>query len=400
VLGLLVLDLVVFHRKAHVVSLREAGIWSVIWIFLALLFGLWLYVESGKDTALEYLTGYVIEKSLSVDNLFVFLAIFSYFAVDAKYQHKILFWGILGALVMRGLFILVGATLLNSFHWMMYVFGGFLVFTGIKMLRSGDETLDLDGNSLVRWLRAHLRFTQEYHGDKFFVRKDGLLWATPLLMVLCVVEFTDVIFAVDSIPAIFAVTTDPFIVYTSNVFAILGLRALYFLLAGVMQMFHYLKLGLSLVLMFVGIKMVAVEFYKIPIGVSLGVIGGILALSIIASLIRQYRIERAHSPAGFALRRWAPSASLWIALATYSAVLATVTYTSVHRGASADDAILALRLAENQLARSEELSSVTAAEINEAKHSLERGWKALETRRYAGAVAAAREAREALTSMD
>jgi tellurite resistance protein TerC len=396
VLGMLALDLVVFHRKAHVVSLREAAMWSVIWICLALAFGLWLYVDSGKDTALEFLTGYVIEKSLSVDNLFVFLAIFSYFAVEAKYQHKILFWGILGALIMRGLFIVVGSTLLASFHWMIYVFGGFLIFTGIKMLRSGDEQLDLDGNPLVRWLRKHFRFTAEYHGDKFFVRKDGLLWATPLFMVLCVVEFTDVIFAVDSIPAIFAVTTNPFIVYTSNVFAILGLRALYFLLAGVMEMFHYLKLGLSLVLVFVGIKMVAVEFYKIPIGVSLGIIGGILSLSILASVIRQYRIDHGYIRQGVAYQRRPATAWLWAAPVAIFAVLAAVTFAAVSRGASADDAILAVRLAESELASSQQTGSVAAADISQAQETLRRAWIALERKRYGEAIAAAHDAREAL----
>jgi tellurite resistance protein TerC len=367
VLGMLALDLVVFHRKAHVVSLREAAVWSVVWICLALLFNLWLYIDSGRETALEFLTGYLIEKSLSVDNLFVFLAVFSYFAVDPRYQHKILFWGILGALVMRGIFIVVGAALLTSFHWMIYVFGGFLIFTGVKMLRSGDEQLDLDGNSLVRWLRGHFRFTKEYHGDRFFVRKDGLLWATPLFMVLCVVEFTDVIFAVDSIPAIFAVTSNPFIVYTSNVFAILGLRALYFLLAGVMEMFHYLKVGLSLVLVFVGIKMVGAEFYKIPIGVSLGVIGGILGSSILASMVRQYRIDKRCSREDFARRHWPAAASLLIMLALIFAVLVAATYAAVTRGASADDAILAVRVVENDLARSQQADSVAAAEIEKAE---------------------------------
>ncbi len=396
VLGMLALDLVVFHRKAHVVSLREAATWSVIWICLALAFNLWLYIDSGKETALEFFTGYLIEKSLSVDNLFVFLAVFSYFAVDAKYQHKILFWGILGALVMRGVFIVVGATLLTSFHWMIYVFGGFLIFTGIKMLRSGDEKLDFEHNPLVRWLRGRFRFTKEYHGDKFFVRKDGLLWATPLFMVLCVVEFTDVIFAVDSIPAIFAVTTNPFIVYTSNVFAILGLRALYFLLAGVMEMFHYLKVGLSLVLVFVGIKMVAGEFYKIPIGVSLGVIGGILAMSIAASIIRQRRIDAGYSRAGFAHHRWAATATLSAILLGVLAVLGAATYAAVTRGASADDAILAVRLAESDLVRSQHIDSIAAAAIREAEHKIESAWSALEMRRYREAIAAAHDAREAL----
>jgi tellurite resistance protein TerC len=393
---MLALDLVVFHRKAHVVSLREAAIWSVVWICLALLFNGWIYYDSGKETALEFFTGYLIEKSLSVDNLFVFLAIFSYFSVDARYQHKILFWGILGALVMRGIFILVGTTLLASFHWMIYVFGGFLIFTGFKMLRSGDEQPDLDRNAIVRWLRAHFRFTKEYHGDRFFVRKDGLLWATPLFLVLCVVEFTDVIFAVDSIPAIFAVTTNPFIVYTSNVFAILGLRALYFLLAGVMQMFHYLKLGLSLVLVFVGIKMVLVEFYKIPIGMSLGVIGGILTLSILASLIRQYCLETGYSWTSLAQHRLAGLAFLWGIVLAIFIILAAATYAAVSRGASADDAILAIRLAERDLARIEQIRPPDHPSMIAAEQGIERAWKDLETRRYAAAIRAAHAAREAI----
>jgi tellurite resistance protein TerC len=397
VLGMLALDLVVFHRKAHVVSLREAAVWSVVWICLALVFGLWLYHDAGRDTALEYLAGYLIEKSLSVDNLFVFLAIFSYFAVDPKYQHKILFWGILGALVMRGLFIIVGTTLLNSFHWTIYIFGGFLIFTGFKMLRAGDEQLDMEANPMVRWLRSHFRFTHEYHGDKFFVRKNGVLWATPLLLVLCVVEFTDVIFAVDSIPAIFAVTTDPYIVYTSNVFAILGLRALYFLLAGVMQMFHYLKVGLAFVLVFVGLKMVGMEFYKIPIAVSLGVIGGILALSILASLARQYRRERADSLPFHISPRWATAALPWVAGLVVAAVIGAVTYRTIQRGPSADEAIVALRLAETELVRTQSTGFVSAGEIGTAENSIERAWNALHHRRYSDAITAAHRAREVLS---
>jgi predicted tellurium resistance membrane protein TerC len=301
---------------------------------------------------------------------------------------------------MRGLFILVGTTLLASFHWMIYVFGGFLIFTGFKMLRSGDEKPDLERNPIVRWLRGHFRFTKEYHGDKFFVRKDGLLWATPLFLVLCVVEFTDVIFAVDSIPAIFAVTTNPFIVYTSNVFAILGLRALYFLLAGVMEMFHYLKVGLSLVLVFVGVKMVLVEFYKIPIGMSLGVIGGILTLSIVASLVRQYRLEMGYSWRSLAQHRLAGPAFVGaIVLGTFI-ILAAVTYSAVTRGASADDAILSVRLAESDLARSRQMSSVTPADFTAAERSIGRAWSALEKRRYDEAIDAARAARESLNGID
>jgi tellurite resistance protein TerC len=284
VLGILALDLLVLHRKAHAVSLREALAWSCVWVSLALLFALGVYFFRGGEKALEFLTGYVIEWSLSVDNLFVFLVIFSYFAVPSIHQHRVLFWGILGALVLRAIFIATGTALLTNFHWMIYVFGGFLIFTGIKLLFAGEEKIEPEKNPAVRLVRRFMNVTPDYHGQQFFIRKDGRLWVTPLLLVLIVVETTDVIFAVDSIPAIFAITLDPFIVYTSNVFAILGLRALFFLLAGVMDMFRYLKVGLSFVLCFVGIKMVVVDFYKIPIGISLGVVAGILAISILASI--------------------------------------------------------------------------------------------------------------------
>jgi hypothetical protein len=264
------------------------------------------------------------------------------------------------------------------------------------MLRAGDEQLDMEANPMVRWLRSHFRFTHEYHGDKFFVRKNGVLWATPLLLVLCVVEFTDVIFAVDSIPAIFAVTTDPYIVYTSNVFAILGLRALYFLLAGVMQMFHYLKVGLAFVLVFVGLKMVGMEFYKIPIAVSLGVIGGILALSILASLARQYRLERADSLPFHINPRWATAALPWVAGLVVAAIIGGVTYRTIQRGPSADEAIVALRLAETELVRTQSTGFVSAGEIGTAENSIERAWNALHHRRYSDAITAAHRAREVL----
>ena len=287
VLGMLALDLGVFHRNAHKVSLREALTWSVLWISLALTFNLGIYYFWGSEKALEFLAGYLIEKSLSVDNIFVFLLIFSYFSVPAMYQHRVLFWGILGALVMRAIFIAAGAALLTAFHWIIYVFGGFLIITGIKMLFAGDEKLEPEKNPAVRLLRRVMHITGDYHGQRFFVRNNGRLWATPLLLVLVVVETTDVIFAVDSIPAIFAITLDPFIVYTSNVFAILGLRALYFLLAGILDMFRYLKVGLSFVLCFVGVKMLLVDFYKIPIGISLGVVASILAASILFSMVER-----------------------------------------------------------------------------------------------------------------
>jgi tellurite resistance protein TerC len=295
VLGILALDLLVLHRKAHAVSLREALAWSCVWVSLALLFALGIYFFRGGEKALEFLTGYVIEWSLSVDNLFVFLVIFSYFAVPSIHQHRVLFWGILGALVLRAIFIATGTALLTNFHWMIYVFGGFLIFTGIKLLFAGDEKIEPEKNPAVRLVRRFMNVTPDYHGQQFFIRTDGKLWATPLLLVLIVVETTDVIFAVDSIPAIFAITLDPFIVYTSNVFAILGLRALFFLLAGVMDMFRYLKVGLSFVLCFVGIKMMIVDFYKIPIGISLGVVAGILGISILASIF--VRPQRAGVPA-------------------------------------------------------------------------------------------------------
>jgi tellurite resistance protein TerC len=283
VLALLAVDLGVFHRKAHAVSIKEATAWSIVWVSLAMIFNLGIYFTWGEQKALEFFTGYVIEKSLSVDNLFVFVMIFQYFSTPTEYQHRVLFWGILGALILRAIFIAAGSALLNQFHWMIYVFGAFLVFTGIKMLLQGDEKLKPERNPVVRLFERWVPMTREYHGQSFMIRTNGKTRATLLLLVLIVIETTDVIFAVDSIPAIFAVTQDSFIVYTSNVFAILGLRALYFMLAGVMQMFVYLKFGLSLVLCFVGAKMLLADIYKIPIGASLAVIGTVLLLSIIAS---------------------------------------------------------------------------------------------------------------------
>jgi len=289
VLGMLALDLLVFHRKAHAVSLREAFTWSVVWISLALIFNLGIYFLWGSEKAMEFLAGYLIEKSLSVDNIFVFIMIFSYFAVPSMYQHRILFWGILGALVMRAIFIAAGAALLSAFHWIIYIFGGFLVITGIKMFFAGDEKIEPEKNPAVVLLRRWMPITKDYRGQRFFVRIDGRLWATPLFVVLLVIETTDVIFAVDSIPAIFAITLDPFIVYTSNIFAILGLRALYFLLAGILEMFRYLKIGLSFVLCFVGIKMMIVEVYHFPTWVSLSVIAVVLAITIWLSLRAEKR---------------------------------------------------------------------------------------------------------------
>ena len=285
VLAMLALDLGVFHRRQHVVGVREALLWSALWIALALVFNAGLYIYEGQEVALMFFTGYLLEKSLSVDNLFVFLLIFTYFSVPRLYQHKVLFWGILGALIMRATMIAVGVTLIHHFHWILYVFGAFLIFTGARMAMQSDEQIHPDRNPVVRLFTRFFPVTTSYHESRFFVRLDGRLVATPLFIVVLVVEATDVVFAVDSIPAIFAVTTDPFIVYTSNIFAILGLRALYFALAGVMGYFHYLKYGLSLVLVFIGIKMVIADFYKIPVQWALTVVASLLLLSVLASLI-------------------------------------------------------------------------------------------------------------------
>ena len=291
VLAMLALDLGVFHRKAHAISLKEATIWSIVWISLALVFNAGLYLWRGAEPALEFFTGYLIEKSLSVDNIFVFVLLFTSFGVIPASQHRVLFWGILGALVMRGTLILVGSVLIEEFHWIIYLFGVFLIFTGIKMGLHKDVEMDIEENRLVRWVRRILPMTKNYEGSRFFVRQGGKLLATPLVLVLVIVESTDLAFAVDSIPAVFAVTRDPFIVYTSNVFAILGLRSLYFLLAGVMDKFYYLKLSLSAILTFVGVKMVIVDFYKIPTLVSLLVITGLLGIAVVASLLRAQRLE-------------------------------------------------------------------------------------------------------------
>jgi len=286
VLAMLALDLGVFHRKSHAVGMKEALSWSAAWISLALLFNVGLYFWRGPQPAMEFLTGYLIEKALSVDNIFVFIMIFAYFKVPSLYQHKVLFWGILGALVMRAMCIAAGITLLKQFHWLIYVFGGFLILTGIKMLLTKDKEIDPAKNPMLGLFRRMMPVTENYEGDKFFVRREGRTWATPLFIALLFIEMSDLIFAVDSIPAILSITQDPFLVYTSNVFAILGLRSLYFALAGIMGLFHYLHYGLSAILIFVGAKMAIVDFYKIPIGVSLAVIAGILLLSVVLSLAR------------------------------------------------------------------------------------------------------------------
>jgi tellurite resistance protein TerC len=287
VLFMLALDLGVFHRNSHEVGVREALGWSAVWVGLALLFNLGVYHWFGPQKGLEFLTGYLIEKALSVDNIFVFLMLFSYFAVPAAYQHRVLFWGILGALVMRAIFIALGAALLARFHWVIYIFGALLVVTAIKMLRAGDHDIHPERNPIYRLFRRVVPAAEGYREDRFLVREGGRWLATPLLAVLVAVEATDLVFAVDSIPAIFAVTSDPFIVYTSNIFAILGLRAMFFLLAGVMHQFEYLKVGLALVLGFVGTKMLITEIYKIPVGVSLGVVAALLAGSIAASFVKR-----------------------------------------------------------------------------------------------------------------
>lgn len=286
ILGLLVLDLKVFHRHAHEIKIKEALGWSVFWIVLALVFNVGVYYWYGHESALQFLTGYLIEKSLSVDNLFVFLLIFTYFKVPAQYQHTVLFWGILGALVMRGMMIIAGVALIEQFHWIIYVFGVLLVFTGVKMALQ-KETVEVhpERNMMVRIFKKFMPVTVGYHGVKFFVKVDGKRYATLLFVVLIVVESTDLVFAVDSIPAIFAITTDPFIVYTSNVFAILGLRALYFALAGLMNLFRFLKVGLSIVLTFVGIKMLISDLYPIPIGIALSVVATVLIMSILFSVL-------------------------------------------------------------------------------------------------------------------
>ena len=287
VLAMLALDLGVFHREAHEVRVREALGWTAVWIALALVFNLGVYFWFGSERALEFLTGYVIEKALSVDNIFVFIVIFSMFAVPARLQHRVLFWGILGALIMRAVFIVLGAALLQRFHWIIYIFGAFLVFTGIKLLVQRSDEVHPERNPLFRLFRRFVPSVADYRDAKFTVVEGGKRYATPLLLVLVAIEATDIVFAVDSIPAIFAITTDPFIVYTSNIFAILGLRALYFALAGVMGKFHYLKVGLSLVLVFVGAKMLLAGIYKIPILASLAIIVALLAGSIVASLLRR-----------------------------------------------------------------------------------------------------------------
>jgi tellurite resistance protein TerC len=294
VIILLAVDFLVLKTQgAHRVSVREAAGWSVVWITIALAFcgWFWWYLdgrfgrELANEKALEYLTGYLIEKSLAVDNVFVWITLFSFFAVPTEFQKRVLLYGVLGAIVMRAALIYVGALLLAEFHWILYIFGLFLLLTGVKMLIFANHEPDLEKNLILRWMRGHMKITDEYHGEKFFVLKEGTRYATPMFVVLVLVEVTDLIFAVDSIPAIFAVTSDPFIVFTSNIFAILGLRAMYFLLVDMAERFHLLKYGLAMILMFIGVKMLLLDVYKIPVGIALGTVGLILLVSVAASLV-------------------------------------------------------------------------------------------------------------------
>jgi TerC family integral membrane protein len=285
IVALLALDLGVLHRKKHEISVREALIGASFWIALALAFAGWIYLRAGHQKTLEFLTGYVVEESLSVDNLFVFIVLFRYFQVPSELQHKVLFWGIMGALITRGAFIVLGVELIHRFHWIIYAFGAFLIFKGLTMLRSEEQEIEPERNFVVRTLRRFLPVTHEYDGDRFLSRRHERVVATPLLVALLVVELTDIAFATDSIPAILAISRDPFIVFTSNVFAILGLRTLYFALARMMQVFHFLHYGLSAILVFIGIKMLLSERVPVPIHIALATVGAILMISVGASLL-------------------------------------------------------------------------------------------------------------------
>lgn len=285
ILFVLALDLGVFHKKSHTVGFKESIIWSVVWIALAMSFAGVLYFWRGQEDTLLYLTGYVIEKSLSVDNLFVFLLIFSFFKIPGEYQHKILFYGIVGALVMRAFFIWAGIAVLEKFHWVIYLFGALLVVSGIKMLLPEKGDVNLEDKWIIKFTKKIFPTTHDFHGDKFFVKLNGKWWVTPLFITLVFVEFSDLVFAVDSIPAIIGITNDPFLVFTSNVFAILGLRSLYFALKGFADLFHYLKYGLSLILMFIGVKLLISGIYHMPVSITMAVIFGILLISVILSLV-------------------------------------------------------------------------------------------------------------------
>ncbi len=303
VIAMLSVDMLLLGRKgSHKVSAKEALTWSLVWFTMALLFGAglwaWLDYTAGRAIAdtkvMEYLTGYLLEKSLAMDNIFVFVMIFSYFAVPQEFQKRILVYGVLGAIILRAIMIALGAWLITQFHWVLYIFGTFLLITGIKMFIFADHDPNLARNPLLKWLKNHMRITEEYHGEKFWVMKNGVRWFTPMLLVLVLIEFSDVIFAMDSIPAIFAITNDPFIIFTSNIFAILGLRALYFLLADIANRFHLLKYGLALVLMFVGTKMLIVEWYKIPVAISLAVVAAVLGTSIFLSILSTHKQKVIH----------------------------------------------------------------------------------------------------------
>ncbi len=285
VITMLALDLGFFHRRAHGIKIKEALLWSGICIALAILFNIGIYFLDGKDLALKFLTGYLIEESLSVDNLFVFLLIFSYFRVPSQYQHKILFWGIVGALIMRAFFILTGIALIHKFYWITYLLGAFLIWSGIRLAKEEEREVHPEKNPVLRLFRRFMPVEDKYENGEFFVKKDKYYIATQLFIVLLAVETTDIIFAMDSIPAILSITTDPFIVYTSNVFAIMGLRSLYFVLAGVMQLFHYLNYGLSVILVFVGAKMLISGFYDMPIGIALGFVATTLIISVVCSIV-------------------------------------------------------------------------------------------------------------------
>ncbi len=296
IITMMALDLFVLNRKAHVVAVKEALLWSALWIGVALTFGAGVFLFLGEQKGMEYVTGYVIEKSLSVDNIFVFMVIFQYFAVPPQLQPKVLRWGIIGALVMRLIFILAGAALLNAFHWMIFIFGGILLYTAFRLATQKEHQIHPERNPVIRLFRRFMPVASDFQGDRFFARLDGRLLATPLFLVILVIETTDVVFAIDSIPAIFSVTRDPFIVYTSNAFAILGLRALYFALAGIMGYFTYLRQGLVVILAFVGVKMVISGGYKIPTTVSLGGIAGILVVAIALSLVVRKRAATSEDP--------------------------------------------------------------------------------------------------------
>jgi tellurite resistance protein TerC len=294
---MLVLDLGVFHRRAHTIKIKEALIWSGVWVSLALLFNIGVYFWKGPKEALQFLTGYIIELSLSVDNLFVFLLIFSYFHVPSRYQHKVLFWGILGAVIMRVIFIVAGIKLIHKFHWIVYIFGAILIISGIKLAFEKGKEIHPEKNPVLKLFRRFMPVTTHYEESKFIVKKGTKYFATPLFIVLLAVETTDVMFALDSIPAILAITLDPFIAYTSNVFAILGLRSIYFALAGIMKLFHYLHYGLCIILVFIGVKMLLSSIYEIPVEIALGVVAGVLLISVIISVIRPHKTETIPVPA-------------------------------------------------------------------------------------------------------